>query len=165
MNGLLLAAIFSWGCERANELGFTQLLKEYADSKGKSLPETKVRKILEKLYPYFYYQVIAQSNGISDPFDQRVVKAHWIGNKLLENIKPQVVKKVLQEMSLEYDKLTLAMLAKPLIENLSAHHNAYARNHPLCSVSTDGKFFYHLGEKRMKASPKDRKNLLKYGRK
>lgn len=36
------------------------------------------------LYPYL--NLIAQENGIGDPFDPRVVEAYWIGNKLLENV-------------------------------------------------------------------------------
>lgn len=33
-----------------------------------------------------YLQVIAESNGIADPFDTRVVEAYWIGNDLLETV-------------------------------------------------------------------------------
>lgn len=33
-----------------------------------------------------YLQVIAESNGIADPFDVRVVEAYWIGNDLLETV-------------------------------------------------------------------------------
>lgn len=33
-----------------------------------------------------YLQVIAESNGIADPFDARVVEAYWIGNDLLEAV-------------------------------------------------------------------------------
>ncbi|MBM3469304.1 MAG: hypothetical protein FJX73_00705 [Armatimonadetes bacterium] len=33
-----------------------------------------------------YLRVIAESNGIADPFDARVVEAYWIGNGLLETV-------------------------------------------------------------------------------
>ncbi len=33
-----------------------------------------------------YLQLIADSNGIADPFDMRVVEAYWIGNDLLERV-------------------------------------------------------------------------------
>ncbi len=36
---------------------------------------------------YPYLQLIAESNGIPDPFDQRVVEAYWIGNDLLEGVE------------------------------------------------------------------------------
>lgn len=54
---------------------------------GKKVEEEKVRKILEKfeaMYPYL--RLIASSNQISDPFDEQVVKAFWVGNELLERV-------------------------------------------------------------------------------
>ncbi len=41
----------------------------------------------ETLYPYL--ELIAHENNLVDPFDRRVVEAYWLGNRLLENIKPQ----------------------------------------------------------------------------
>lgn len=55
---------------------------------GKKVEEEKVRRILEKfeaMYPYL--RLIASSNQISDSFDEQVVKAFWVGNKLLERVK------------------------------------------------------------------------------
>jgi hypothetical protein len=34
-----------------------------------------------------YLQLIARTNGISDPFDSRVVEAYWLGNELLEHVE------------------------------------------------------------------------------
>ena len=34
-----------------------------------------------------YLKLIAQANGIPDPFDPRVVDAYWIGNELLEGVE------------------------------------------------------------------------------
>lgn len=33
-----------------------------------------------------YLKLIAHSNGLSDPFDRRVVEAYWVGNALLDNV-------------------------------------------------------------------------------
>lgn len=33
-----------------------------------------------------YLRLIAQANGIADPFDRRVVEAYWIGNEYLERV-------------------------------------------------------------------------------
>ena len=33
-----------------------------------------------------YLKLIAHSNGIADPFDQRVVNAYWVGNALLDQV-------------------------------------------------------------------------------
>ena len=37
------------------------------------------------MYPYL--KLIADENNIKDPFDEKVVEAYWIGNKLLEGVK------------------------------------------------------------------------------
>lgn len=34
-----------------------------------------------------YLRLIAESNGVRDPFDPRVVEAYWIGNELLEGVE------------------------------------------------------------------------------
>lgn len=55
---------------------------------GKKVSAVKVRKILERfeaMYPYL--KLIASSNQISDPFDGQIVKAFWVGNELLDNVK------------------------------------------------------------------------------
>jgi hypothetical protein len=41
-------------------------------------------KTFAAAYPYL--QLIAESNGIADPFDVRAVEAYWIGNELLEGV-------------------------------------------------------------------------------
>lgn len=53
--------------------------------KNKKVPEKKVIKILEQFEgAYPYYKIIAEANKIKNPFDERVVRAYWVGNKLLE---------------------------------------------------------------------------------
>lgn len=41
-------------------------------------------RAFETMYPYLAR--IAESNGIRNPFDKRVVEAYWIGNSLLEKV-------------------------------------------------------------------------------
>lgn len=168
MNGVLLGSKFSWGCNRANLLKITPALKEYALSDGKTGLEKDIREALKKLYSYIYYLIIAESNNIRDPFDSKVVEAHWIGNELLENVKDSVVKKVFKEMESGHDKVILGYVLMPLIKKTGlAHHNFYARHNPKCSVTftlKDGCLdLDHLRKRRMKASPKDIENLKKYG--
>lgn len=59
--------IFSYIHENQNDAGLEILMKQF-----------------KTMYPYL--KRIADSNGIKDPFDARVVEAYWIGNRLLENI-------------------------------------------------------------------------------
>lgn len=45
---------------------------------------TKLLSAFRTMYPYL--ELIAHSNGLADPFDERVVEAYWLGNSLLENV-------------------------------------------------------------------------------
>jgi len=165
MKGTVLAATFSWGCERANQLGITPILREYALSQGKSHKEEEIRGLLQDLFSYLYYQIIARANQIEDPLDIQVVKAHWIGNELLEKVQKVHIKEVFEKEKARYDKIVLAKVLEGVIKTGSAHHNAYCHYNPECSVISDGEYLWHLGVKRIKASPEDLKNLAKYGRK
>jgi len=90
MSGLRLAAVFGF---YPHKLGFcgpqdpldTKTIFDFIS--GKSVPEQKVRNILERFESAFlYYKLIAKKNNIKDPFDEKVVKAYWIGNDFLEKV-------------------------------------------------------------------------------
>jgi hypothetical protein len=90
MSGVKLAALFGF---YPNKLGFCGLQKNSAKSSllkyltGKKVSEQKIRKILETFKGAFaYYKLIAKSNKIEDPFNEKVVRAYWIGNELLERV-------------------------------------------------------------------------------
>lgn len=61
-------ALFHYVAERSPDQGLIELERRF-----------------EGAYPYLC--LIAQSNGITDPFDERVVDAYWIGNTLLDGVK------------------------------------------------------------------------------
>ncbi|MBD3208729.1 MAG: hypothetical protein GF370_04750 [Candidatus Nealsonbacteria bacterium] len=163
MNGVLLGAKFSWPCKRSKDLGISQALKEFAGTEGKIRAEAEIKEGLKNLFSYIYYLTIAKSNRISDPFDLLVVKAHWIGNSLLDNVSKKALGEALEEARTYHkDEVILGWAIKPIIDTGSAHHNAYARNRR-CSVVIRGDHLYHLGKKVIKASPEDIRNLEKYG--
>jgi hydrogenase maturation factor len=59
--------------------------------------EVKIKKILKSFRAaYPYYQLIAVSNKIKDPFDDRVVEAYWLGNKLLDNVKHSDIQRMIK---------------------------------------------------------------------
>lgn len=98
MSGPKIAALCGF---YPNRLGFCgpqnnpakQVLLTYL-SGDKSLEE-KVRRILKGFVgQFFYYKLIARSNNIKDPFDERVVKAYWIGNQLLEKVPINSLRKM-----------------------------------------------------------------------
>jgi hypothetical protein len=61
-------AILEYLSEGASDRGLAEILTQFVGA-----------------YPYLSF--IAASNGISDPFDRRVVEAYWIGNELLNNVR------------------------------------------------------------------------------
>jgi hypothetical protein len=90
MSGLKLAALYGWrphalGLCGPKEAARQQILKKFL--KGE-ISDSKVRPIIEKFRgAYPYYKLIARSNKIKDPLDERAVSAYWIGNNLLDKVK------------------------------------------------------------------------------
>lgn len=130
MSGLKLAALYGFYPYR---LGFCGVQKESAKKiisrylSGEKIPEQKIRKILETFKGAFsYYKLIAKSNGIEDPFDEKVVKAYWLGNQLSEKVPIAALRKMLIK---EFTKRGL--LSKELAEEKAreiplgsmAHHS------------------------------------------
>ncbi len=69
-----------------------------------------------------YLALIARRNGISDPFDERVVEAYWIGNELLECVEAKEL----------YDHLTARYgqeLSRRTMDRVAAKAPAGARPH------------------------------------
>ena len=85
INGIAMCSKYSFGPNRLHYCGpdanrELQALIEY----GEANPEVSILlKQFKTLYPYLQY--ISRTNGISEPFDEKVVEAYWLGNKLLEN--------------------------------------------------------------------------------
>lgn len=99
MSGLKLAALYGIYPHR---LGFCGPKKSSARKtlanflSGKKVSEKTIRKILTNFKGAFsYYKLIAKCNNIEDPFDERVVKAYWLGNQLLENVSIDSLKEIL----------------------------------------------------------------------
>jgi hypothetical protein len=86
-DGLLLFARYAFPPNRLGYCGpgdhqslFGYLTEGRADQGLREL----ARKF-EGAYPYL--RLIAQANGVQDPFDRRVVEAYWIGNAYLERVE------------------------------------------------------------------------------
>ncbi len=60
--------LFEYGVENVVDSGVQAMLRKFTGA----LP---------------YLQLIARTNGIADPFDDRVVEAYWIGNELLDRVE------------------------------------------------------------------------------
>jgi hypothetical protein len=71
-----------------NQLGYcgpddSAALFDYVAEKRPDQGLVELERRFEGAYPYLC--LIAQANGIADPFDERVVDAYWIGNGLLQS--------------------------------------------------------------------------------
>jgi len=152
MSGLRLAALYSLF---PHKLGFcgphkkaaTQALLNYlyphtkgsgVGVSGKKISEKKIRKILKDFKrAYSYYKLIAKSNNIGDPFNERVIKAYWIGNELLEKVK---INDFRQMIAKEFSK---PKEAQEISDNSKPHHNFHVLilGSVLGMVIPKGKFF------------------------
>jgi|SRR3989344_1679427 len=67
---------------------YKKILQKFAAGKG--VEEELVKEALTRFEaPYPYFKLIAKSNGIDDPFAEKVVKAMWVGNELLDKVKTE----------------------------------------------------------------------------
>ena len=163
--GLILGSTFSSGCQMAKDTGVSDMLVAYSESHGESHEEKEIQEALSRLQSYLFYCVIADANKIEDPFNERVIRAHWIGNELLEKVRLENVLRTVEEFKRKgRDEFQMLYIMKPMIERkCNFHHNVYANGKDDCSVALkeDG-YFYHLGKKRVKASQEDIENFNKH---
>ena len=118
MQGLKVAALYSFPPGRFGLCGMGEELSHEILDFLKGEKVLRIKKILETFEgSLLYYKLIARENKISDYFDQKVVKAYWIGNELLEKVDILKLKKMVAE------KLKKSKLAEKLPENSRAHHS------------------------------------------
>ncbi len=103
---------------------FTQVMRSFlrGDAKKESL-EAEL-----KMFPahYSYLSLIARENG-KKPFDNEVVRALWIGNRLLDNIPSDSLRDFIRRgLFAGKQKLRAEKLAKNLPEGLLPHHSMNA---------------------------------------
>ena len=77
MEGLKLAASYSWNCNTAKRLKVCEKLLGFILGKAKNSQIAK--KILTTLIPYRFYSAIAKANEISGEFSPAVVSFYWRG--------------------------------------------------------------------------------------
>ena len=78
-----------------------------------------------------YLSLIAHSNNIADPFDSRVVEAYWIGNRLLERIKPSQLGEHLlydQELKKRLPEKMLKWVLEKVPKGAKIHHSFHVFN-------------------------------------
>lgn len=106
-------AILDYLADRATDRGLEEILKRFAGA-----------------YPYLSF--IAASNGITDPFDRRVVEAYWIGNDLLNTVRMADFYRHLEDRFQKRAPKTLfqAVLGQ-IPEGARPHHNFHVFAMPI----------------------------------
>lgn len=61
-------------------------LLEYGDAGASDGGLAELARTFDGAWPYL--TLIADANGIGDPLDVRVVEAYWVGNELLDRVRP-----------------------------------------------------------------------------
>jgi hypothetical protein len=110
-----------------NRLGYCgppdhQALFEYVAQGRADAGLVELGRHFEGAYPYL--QLIAESSGVGDPFDPRVVEAYWIGNSCLETVAPPALYESLRErFSPRMSRHSFEWLTASLAAGARPHHN------------------------------------------
>jgi hypothetical protein len=82
----------------------------------------QLARAFEGAWPYL--SLIAQANGIADPLDGRVVAAYWVGNSLLDNVSPQLLRRFLETtFRPRMGSRHWSSMSNEPLQAGSAHHN------------------------------------------
>ena len=65
----------------------SKTLLEYGDARDSDDGLAELARTFDGAWPYL--TLIAGANAISDPLDPRVVEAYWVGNELLDGVRPE----------------------------------------------------------------------------
>ena len=110
-----------------NQLGYCgppdhQALLDYVAAKAPDKGLLELERRFEGAFPYLL--LIAQANGIADPFDERVVDAYWVGNDLLNKVGPGEFKDSLQaRFAPRMNARSFHWLTTKLESGARPHHN------------------------------------------
>lgn len=115
MDGAELASHYSFPPNRHGYCGatdFSSVLRDYHTGKAGA---GALRSALGRFSAHYaYLSLIARENGLG-PFDKEVVRAFWIGNRLLESVRPGALRKFIEK---DLMKGTQAARARKLCANL-----------------------------------------------
>jgi hypothetical protein len=118
MQGLKIAALYSFAPGRFGLCGMGEESSHEILDFLKGEEVANIKEILETFEgSLFYYKLIAKENKISNHFDERIVRAYWIGNELLEKVRISKLREVVAK------KLKKPKLAEKLPKNSRAHHS------------------------------------------
>jgi hypothetical protein len=124
MDGSELAARYAFPPNRLGYCGkgsFHSVLLEY--SRGKAGAGDLRIELCRFQAHHAYLSLIARENGLN-PFDKEVVRAFWIGNRLLESVRPGALRKFIAKDLMKGEQAARARkLCAHLPEGILPHHS------------------------------------------
>lgn len=125
MDGILRCSRYAFGPNRLHYCGpdANAEIKAYIDNGAKDPGLQALLRGFETMYPYL--KLIADANGIRDPFDERVVEAYWIGNPLLDEVEKKALYRHLEEKGVK-DKVGIRsfdLVADKIRAGAVPHHS------------------------------------------
>jgi hypothetical protein len=132
INGITRCSKYSFGPNRLHYCGPDQNRELQALIEHKNIKDAELSVLLKQfktLYPYLQY--ISRINAIAEPFDEKVVEAYWLGNKLLENIKKDKLHRFLVDDLSVKKKLSgkdFEWLEQKIAEGAVPHHSFHVLN-------------------------------------
>lgn len=126
MDGLLRCSRYAFGPNRLHYCGpdANRELFSYLDHEVADAGLAQLLKGFQTMYPYL--RLIAEANGIRDPFDERVVEAYWIGNALLDHVQVQAFYQHLRDEQRLGQRMgweTVNLLADKALHGAVPHHS------------------------------------------
>ena len=88
-SGPVLFARYAYGPNRLGYCGPDAIEELFGEAAGGVADDRALRELargFEGAWPYL--ELIARANGLADPLDVRVVEAYWLGNDLLDAVRP-----------------------------------------------------------------------------
>ena len=124
MNGLRCAALYSLTTNRLGYCGPKSAFSVFENFILNGVGAEKVKALLERfegVYPYL--QVIAEKNNL-ESFDEQVVDAYWLGNRLLDSMNAEDIKEIINKLSERgLPKIVADKLIARVPKNSIPHHS------------------------------------------
>lgn len=125
-DGLLRCSRYAFGPNRLHYCGpdANAELRAYLDAGATDPGLEHILQAFRTMYPYL--RLIADANGIRDAFDDRVVEAYWVGNRLLDAVgaRPLYVHlRDTQQLGKRLGTAALELLGTKAVRGAVPHHS------------------------------------------
>ena len=124
MDGVLRCSRYAFGPNRFHYCGpdANREIFNYIDEKVSDPRLENILKSFQSMYPYL--KLIAHSNSIKDPFDERVVEAYWLGNEFLERARgKQLFRHIEEEQKQRLSQQSFQQVTDKIRQGALPHHS------------------------------------------